>query len=260
MIRTPYGVNWADYLCLLARGTVTKTCHVRGQEILVAARSAIELWRCKTYETKEPETLDWVDGFKSEDTLFDIGANIGMYSLYAGKRGIRVFSFEPEAQNYTGLVQNCIKNKLGNVTPYCMALAEREHLDLLFLTSATPGDSQHNLGENNPLYRRESFGTQGVFATTLDALCFEHDLPIPQHIKIDVDGLEDRILEGGRRVLSNPAFRTLLIEISGHGESMPPTIEALRTIGLRPLRQAARAYRDGEMWARNYIFGRDGTI
>ena len=137
---------------------------MRGQQISIGVRSALELWRCRTYETKEPETLDWIDGFSKEDVLFDIGANIGLYSLYAGKRGVRVYSFEPEGQNYAGLAHNCLNNKLSNVTPYCMALAEREHFDLLFVTSTNPGDSQHNLGAENPMFRRECSGTQGVFA------------------------------------------------------------------------------------------------
>jgi FkbM family methyltransferase len=257
MLRAPYGISWADYLRLQVQGPFLKSCNVRGQRISVGARSALELWRCRTYETKEPETLDWIDGFSKEEVLFDVGANIGLYSLYAGKRGVRVYSFEPEGQNFAGLAKNCLTNGLSNVTPFCMALADREHFDLLYVTSTNPGDSQHNLGAKNPFYRRECSGTQGIFASTLDRLCFEHGLPIPQHIKIDVDGLEDRILEGAQKVLAHPEFRSLLIEISGYDGAEPTAIGRLAALGLRPMSMHAREYRDGSMWARNQIFSRE---
>jgi FkbM family methyltransferase len=256
MLRAPYGISWMDYLQLRARGPFRKSCNVRGQQISIGARSALELWRCRTYETKEPETLDWIDGFSKSDVMFDVGANIGLYSLYAGKRGIRVYSFEPEGQNYAGLTNNCLTNKLSNVTPYCMALADREHFDLLYVTSTNPGDSQHNLGAENPMFRRECSGTQGIFACTLDSLCFEHEFPIPQHIKIDVDGLEDRILEGGTKVLTHPDFRSLLIEIAGRDGVESPAIGRLAALGLHPISMHSREYRDGSLWARNQIFTR----
>jgi FkbM family methyltransferase len=256
MLRAPLGISWLDYLRLLATGPFRKECTVRGLPISVGARSALELWRCRTYETKEPETLDWIDGFSKEDVLFDIGANIGVYSLYAGKRGARVYSFEPEGQNFAGLSNNCLTNKLDNVKPYCMALADREHFDLLYVTSTNPGDSQHNLGAKNPFYQRDCSGKQGIFASTVDRLCFEHGFPIPQHIKIDVDGLEDRILEGAQKVLTHPDFRSLLIEISGYDGAEPVAISRLAACDLHPISMHAREFRNGTMWARNQVFTR----
>lgn len=256
MLKAPYGISWLDYLRLRALGPYRKKCNVRGQQISVGVRSALELWRCRTYETKEPETLDWIDGFSKNDVMFDVGANIGLYSLYAGKRGVRVYGFEPEGQNFAGLSNNCLTNDLTNVTPYCMALADREYFDLLYVTSTNPGDSQHNLGAKNPYYQRECRGTQGIFASTLDQLCFERGFPIPQHIKIDVDGLEDRILEGAQKVLTHSEFRSLLIEISGYDNTESVAIERLAALGLHPVSMHAREYRNGSMWARNQIFSR----
>lgn len=256
MFQAPYGNSWLDHWRLKAFGPFRKKCVVRGNPISVGVRSAIELWRCRTYETKEPETLDWIDGFSPDDVMFDVGANIGVYSLYAGTKGIRVFSFEPESQNFAGLTNNCLTNGLSNVTPYCMALADREQFDLLYITSTNPGDSQHNLGAENPYYKREQSGTQGIFACSIDQLCNEHGFPIPQHIKIDVDGLEDRILEGAQGVLSDPRFRSLLIEISGYDGQESVAIGRLAALGLHPVSMHAREYRNGSMWARNQVFTR----
>ena len=64
--------------------------------------------KVKTYYSKEPETLSWIDNFdiyrksNSEDLIFwDIGANVGLYSIYAATKydNISVFAFEPSALN-----------------------------------------------------------------------------------------------------------------------------------------------------------------
>ena len=42
--------------------------------------------RVNTFFTKEPETLDWIDGFEENSVFFDIGSNVGLYSCYAVKQ------------------------------------------------------------------------------------------------------------------------------------------------------------------------------
>ena len=76
-----------------------------------------------TFEVKEPETLKWIKGFDSDDKLLDIGANIGIYSLYAAYKGIDVIAIEPDALNYALLNLNIRLNNFGNkIIPYCIAV------------------------------------------------------------------------------------------------------------------------------------------
>ena len=56
-------------------------------------------FRAKTFESKEPETLKWIESFEPKDTFLDIGANIGIYS-FAAKLNHKVISIEPDALNY----------------------------------------------------------------------------------------------------------------------------------------------------------------
>ena len=60
--------------------------------------------------TKEPETLGWIDEFKTEDKIifWDVGANIGIYSIYAALKhsNIEVVSFEPSTSNLRILSRN----------------------------------------------------------------------------------------------------------------------------------------------------------
>src|SRR5688572_2023380 len=69
-------------------------------------------WRVQTLYTKEPDTIAWINRMKPGDVLFDVGANMGQYSLLAAQRGVRVHAFEPEAQNFALLVRNIIVNNL----------------------------------------------------------------------------------------------------------------------------------------------------
>ena len=69
---------------------------VRGKKIKIKINSGIELWRSRAYEKKEPETLDWIDNFKKGEIFYDVGANIGVYSLYASKKNVRCTPLNPQ--------------------------------------------------------------------------------------------------------------------------------------------------------------------
>ncbi len=51
-------------------------------------------WRVQTFFEKEPETLEWIDGFSANDVFWDVGANMGLYTLYAASKGTQVLAFE----------------------------------------------------------------------------------------------------------------------------------------------------------------------
>ena len=193
-------------------------CSVRGEVIKLHVTSAVEQFRAKTFETKEPETLDWIDEHvRPGDVFYDVGANIGLFSLYAAKRGARVYAFEPEALNYAQLNRNIVLNGLGErVTAYATAIADSDHLDELYVRSFERGAALHNVGSATdgeggsfiPAHR------QGVLCTTLDSAHLKLGLPAPRHIKIDVDGFEKKVLAGAVAVFGGGSVRSALIEIA----------------------------------------------
>ena len=253
MIGSPMGVGWAQYARLRLGKRFVYRARVRDLEIQVRVGSLLELWRCKTYASKEPETLDWIDSFAPGEVLFDVGANIGLYTLYAAARGITVHGFEPEAQNFASLAFNLLQNRFANASCYCVALSDREGIGSLFVTSAAAGDSQHNLGAENPFYKRSYVGKQGSFCTTLDRLCFELGLTVPNHVKLDVDGIEPEILAGAQRLVRHPSFKSLLVEVNTFDGKAARTLEVAQQAGLRVASSAKREYRDGRLSGRNYI-------
>ena len=75
-------------------------------------------YRVKTFFTKEPETIEWINKNGSERKVFlDIGANMGVYSLYYAKKfGGKVFSFEPSFKNLELLSKNIKINSLQKIS------------------------------------------------------------------------------------------------------------------------------------------------
>ena len=73
-------------------------------------------WRVKTFFTKEPETLEWIDNFEKKENLifWDIGANIGLYSIYNSlkNKSSKTICFEPSTSNLRILSRNISINNL----------------------------------------------------------------------------------------------------------------------------------------------------
>jgi FkbM family methyltransferase len=207
---------------LYARVVSTKTLKVGKQgTIKIVTGTSHEVFRALTFFRKEPETLSWIDSFpeasKSSPVLFDVGANIGIYSLYAAATipQATILSFEPESQSFASLCRNVGINGFSNITPYQFALSDEVGIGDLHISTMSAGAGAAALGEDYRFLKvtDRRIVRQGVFVTSLDHLVFELGLPFPNYIKIDVDGIEKKILAGARRVLADPRLRGLLVEL-----------------------------------------------
>lgn len=247
----------------------TITCNVREQAILIdvdtdgegqASRNH-ELWRANSFNEKEPDTLDWIDTwFRPGETIYDIGANIGQYSLYAARKlegQARILAFEPEALNYAKLNRNILLNGMGEVvTAYPIAVSDRTAIQHFYSKTFAPGAALHALGEpvTQGAVSFEPQNRQGTMAVSLDDLTGRFGLPFPNHIKIDVDGIEDRIVAGADRTLEDARLKTVLIEVYMF-EDMAEKIEAaFFRGGFAPANVIPVDYSDGIV--QNLIFKR----
>ena len=220
-----------------------------------------ELWRAETYSTKEPDTLAWIDTFfRPGDVIYDIGANIGQYSLYAAKRlrgDCQVLAFEPEALNHAKLNRNIVLNGLvGTVIPYCLAVTERTGLDRFFVKTFAAGAALHAL--HRPVTQGEEpfppQNQQGMMGVSLDDLTGRFGLPLPNHIKIDVDGIEDLIVRGAGKTLEGASLRTVLVEVYLYKNVAEEIQGALLRHGFALHNAASIDWKPGT--ARNLIFVR----
>ena len=235
----------------------------RGQVLRYATPNRATFWRVQTLFEKEPDTIAWLDGFDEGATLVDIGANVGMYTVYAGVvRKARVFAFEPESQNFALLNRNIALNDLAErVTAYPLALADRHGPGQLHLSRFEAGGSCHNFGEardfrGQPM--RPAF-VQGSFSLRLDEMVASGAIPPPEHVKIDVDGIEDQVIAGMEGLLANPRLRSVLVEINTHLENHRAIVERMADFGFRydPAQvEAARRTSGPFEGVGNYVFFR----
>ena len=208
-----------------------------GARMVFATPTAFTKNRVDTIFSKEPCTLEWIASFAQTDILIDVGANVGMYSIWtAATKQIQVFAFEPEAQNYALLNRNILLNNLGSrIKAYCIALSDQPGLTSLYMQDLRPGGSNHAVGEalnfrHKPM--KASF-EQGCIADTLDRLVASGSVPLPNHIKIDVDGFENKVIAGARDILKNAMIRSLLIETNPDLPAHRSMIAALTDLGFR---------------------------
>jgi FkbM family methyltransferase len=185
-------------------------------KILLHIPNKLSYWRAKTYSTKEPETLEWIDDMQHGKTLWDIGANIGLYSIYGAlKKGLKVYSFEPSVFNLELLARNIYTNKVvDNCCIVPLALNNKISSSNLNMTSTEWGGALSTFDSNfgwdgNSMKPIFQFQTIGI---SIDQCTKILQIPTPNYIKIDVDGLEHLILSGGLEVLKN--IDEILIEIN----------------------------------------------
>jgi len=75
----------------------------------------ISYFRAREFLTVEPDLVNWIEDYIDADSiLYDVGANIGAYSLYAARKGARVIAFEPGADNYGLLNKNIALNHMDD--------------------------------------------------------------------------------------------------------------------------------------------------
>jgi FkbM family methyltransferase len=179
----------------------------------LVVREEIEQWRGCDFWTKEPETIAWVQSFEPRSVFWDIGANIGVYSLFAECLGHTVFAFEPCQENFERLFLNRSVNYF-KMQAYPFAFGDKCCKTQFSVPKRGAGLSGGQIGE-----ARDEFGrkfapvcTYEVEVKTIDEVV--GTLGQPNYIKIDVDGIEPSIVAGAINTLNNRELRSVLVEES----------------------------------------------
>ena len=189
-------LNWITEPTEFGHKGVIRSGHLKGYELTVPSLERLAYFR----GTYEPHIVEFLQSkIKRGDVVYDIGANCGYLSMLMGKlvsnKG-EVISFEPVPKNVAAIQQNLTKNKVPNVRLIQSAVSD----SVGTITFATYGNSLigHIKGVNEKQGADAKFVTMD--ATTLDASVFENQLPAPSLIKIDVEGAEEKVLLGGKRL------------------------------------------------------------
>jgi FkbM family methyltransferase len=178
-----------------------------GEVLLLASNGRLK-WRAETMLSEEPGIINWIDNSMDANTVFlDLGANIGLYSLYSLKRGVQqAYCCELDYLNLSLLYKHLVRNKVVKkalIIPF--AASSSITTGDVFFRDLSEGDALQSINRPSPFstnigeYAHSS--TQILYP--LDVLFDTLKLVKPTHIKIDVDGNEIDALQGMRNMIKH---------------------------------------------------------
>jgi FkbM family methyltransferase len=191
----------------------------------------LAFYRAKTLLTKEPETIAWLNKISSNSLIYDIGANVGLYSVYAAAiRNCKVMSFEPSFLNLELLFRNVQTNNLQDkITIIPLSLSNENQIENLYMQEGDNiwGGAHNSSGSNKSQDGTVmlNFKVSSQLALSLDTLVDIFQLPNPSHVKIDVDGLESKVLQGGMKTFGKS--KSILIEIDEKNRDQNTVVQGI---------------------------------
>lgn len=225
------------------------------EQIIFSTPNKLARFRAITFSDKEPETLKWIDGFLPASVLWDIGANVGIYSIYAAMKGMQVMAFEPSMLNLELLGRNIYLNRLENdivILPF--ALNDRTIVSMMNIGSPQWGGALSSFGRNigfdgrpfQPEMRYSSLGFSCDDAIKLLRI------PQPTHIKLDVDGNELLVLKGACEALRS--VESILVEVDDRFEEQAVGVTELLKHSRFELveKSHGRMFDESEKYSRTY--------
>lgn len=190
---------------------------IANKEFKLLSNSPLLLYRSKTFFSKEPETVRWIESIPRDGVYYDVGANVGLYAILASQYCRQVYAFEPVAVNYSILNQNLLNNRLDDkVTAYCIAVSDKSGFDTMRLSSGVIGSAHHTFANNKDACHQEFSPVfkQGAYGISLDELVDTYGLPFPTYLKVDVDGNEWMVIDGAKKMLQDSRLKSILIELN----------------------------------------------
>jgi len=206
-----------------------------GVRMTFVTPNALCRYRAASFSSKEPETLTWLESIPEGAVLWDIGANVGLYSIYAAKaRDCRVFAFEPSVFNLELLARNIhLNGAQQKIVIVPVALSDALGPSLFRMSSTAWGGALSTFGQDfdqhggklNSIFEYQTMGM------TMDEAIRLLNIPAPRFIKIDVDGIEHFILRGGAETLKG--VESVMVEIDdGFAVQAEETTRHLQNAGL----------------------------
>jgi len=152
------------------------------------------------YEVEESAVLNAT--VRPGSIVYDLGAQAGYHSLHAAMlvgTGGKVYAFEPDQGNLSYLRKHIKLNRMSNIIVIEAAVSDFD------------GVSMFDQGINRFSGHLSDTGSTPVKTIRLDHEILQSRLPVPDYLKIDVEGAELKVLSGAREILTE-AHPALLIE------------------------------------------------
>ena len=177
---------------------------------------------------EKKQTSEFIKQTKKGDIVFDIGANVGYYTILASKivgENGKIFSFEPVVRNLSYLYRHIKLNGLNNVVILPLACAEESTLKKFSFGRTI---AEGHLLENNSQNSFDFLSYTYVHTIKIDDFCNYSGIA-PDVLKIDVEGAELHVLKGAQQILHKSRPKIFL---SIHSEMLEKEcIEFLKNMG-----------------------------
>jgi FkbM family methyltransferase len=156
----------------------------------------------------------------SSQIIFDVGADIGLVSLYIADANpaARIFSFEPSKHSFPVLLETIKKNNNHSITPLNSAVGAKDSSEVFYYSPTNSVVSS--------LKPRDGFIPYTIEVTTIESFCVKHDIKKIDLIKIDVEGFEADVIAGlGDISRSRPIIHAEVLNES-YGAKIAPVLPA----------------------------------
>lgn len=180
------------------------------------------------FAEKEPEVKEYIRSLSRSDIFYDLGACSGYFSIYASQYVKKVFSFEPEPENYLLCKNRC--NGFDNIKTFNIAITDGSQNQVEMRVGQDFPGGHHKTIITDTYCGQEEIVKQGykkiiVEASSLDNFIINNNIPAPTSMKIDIDGSEYDFLIGAKTTLK--AVNSLMIEINYESQYYDKIIKLL---------------------------------
>ena len=199
-----------EYPFLISKSNI-ETIEISNEGVVTKTKQGIKLWwnirdlravssemlNFSNYEEEETKIL--FRCISPDDVIFDIGANIGWYSLLIASiyPKAQVFAFEPMPQTYNQLCKNIKLNDLKNIETHKIGFFESEkEISFYFNPNLTVATSIKNILDD------ENIHTVKGHVVKLDSFTQQNEIKKLDFIKLDVEGAELFVIRGGLETLA----------------------------------------------------------
>lgn len=209
---------------LAARGSYELTLDGRSVEFSAPTATMVQR-NCTRFAVERSELVAVLDEIRADDVVYDIGANTGLYSLFAAHEcpDGGVVAFEPYPPNVDLCRQDIARNGFQNVEVLDLALSDS--VGTVEFSQPEDADVGYGSASIDATDATEAEATMDVPTTTGDNLIADGEIPPPNVVKIDVEGAEPLVVEGLSDALSTPDCRVVYCEVHLPGVDKRPSID-----------------------------------
>lgn len=193
---------------------------ITSQPLRFYVASHVENFRILRYGGEQEILTRFLQLLQPADTVFDVGASVGLYCVATAtvvQQG-NVYAFEPDPETYAWLRKNVKLNRLRNVHLLNWAVSNQTGEATLY-TDGVEGYAPSLVKQEQP---NAPAGERRIKTDTLDRQIAQGSLPVPDVLKVDIEGAEQLCLLGSQRLLGNEfGKKPRLIFLELHPLSLP---------------------------------------